>query len=192
MSASEYEKWERQHKIELYKPNQIGQVKVDGFKRVDRRSVEDRISLKQGNRFDLVELGTSLNHIYRLGDYERVDFTVSGDPQAAEVQIRAVEKRNRGPHYLHFGVTWDAEVKGKQDGTATMNLQLTRLNRLNAESVTDITLGTTISLETEFRQPLDYSGTFFVAPHFSVARLRQDYYSGVNRAGLYEIDAFRG
>jgi len=101
--------------------------------------------------------------------------------------FQAIEKR-WGPNLIRFGVTWDGEIKGKQDGNALINFKATRLNSLNAEWLTDISVGTLLSLQTEFYQPVDPLGIFFVAPRFEAYRTNQDVYLNTDEAAYRKFE----
>lgn len=191
VSEKVYRQIKDQRRLRPFEPKTVDSIRVAGFQRVDKRTVESRLSLQEASSFDLGDINSDLTKIYSLGDFERADFSVTEERQKNILSIRAIEKR-WGPNYFHFGVTWDGEIKGKRDGNALLNLQLTRLNRLNAEWITDIQMGTVLKFDSEFYQPLDYSGLFFVAPKISLLRMNQDFYSNQKRVATYEIDAVGG
>ncbi|MDB5037906.1 MAG: hypothetical protein JWQ35_1434 [Bacteriovoracaceae bacterium] len=186
-----FQKLKHREQNKPYEPERIDAVRVSGFQRVDKETVEQRLHLREGSPFDLTEINGELTQIYSLGDFERTDFALSEENKKNVLSVRAIEKR-WGPNYLHFGVTWDGEIKGKRDGTALINIQLTRLNRLNAEWITNIEMGSTLALDSEFYQPIGYRGYFFIAPKVSALRMYQDFYADQKRVAEYEIDAVAG
>jgi NTE family protein len=186
-----YENLKKIRRLNAYEPKRIDSIHIEGFQRVDKRTVESRLSLKPGDQFNLTELNADLTKIYSLGDFERADFSFKEEDQKNILSIRAIEKR-WGPNYFHFGVSWDGEIKGKRDGNALLNFQLTRLNRLNAEWITDVQMGSVLKLDSEFYQPLDYFGLFFIAPKVSSLRMNRDFYASQKRVATHEIDAVAG
>jgi NTE family protein len=191
ISPQAYKENAQRREQKHFEPKIIDELDVSGFDRVDKHTVQDRLGMRAGSSFDARELSSELESIYSQGDFERVDYAFSQDSGRNKLLIRAIEKR-WGPNYAHFGVTWDGEIKGKRDGNALLNLQLTRLNRLNAEWTIDTQVGSTLAFGTEFYQPLDYWGVTFVAPRFSAVRMYQDFYANEKRVAEYEIDSVGG
>jgi len=191
ISSSEYEDYQKKRRAHQFQPGVLHEVETRGFRRVDTKTIEHHLRFKKESQFHLIKLEEDLNEIYSLGDFQRVGFQFTQISPAPTLTIEAVEKP-WGPNYIHFAVTWDGEIKGKQDGNAIMNVRMTRLNRLNAEWTSDIQLGTFLELDSEFYQPLNYSGLFFVAPRIYSSRSHQDFYVDQNRTAQYEIDSVAG
>jgi NTE family protein len=104
-----------------------------------------------------------VSRIYELGDFERVDYVVDQEEGRSKLVIRAREKP-WGPNYLRFGMNVRNDFEGNTDFTVISRLTATRLNPLGAEWRSDVEIGHTRRISTEFYQPLDFSGVFFVVP----------------------------
>ncbi len=191
VESSDYRQWRSQLLAKQKRPRVLGKIRVDGFRRVDPRTITSRLSLKEGSPVKMETIEEEVDHIFSLGDFEKVRFSFDGAGDKTDLQIRAVEK-SWGPTYVRFAATWDGEIQGKQDGNALMNIKSTRINALNAESTTDLQVGTILSLDSEFYQPLTYSGLAFVAPQLSVWRQDEDIYQNENRVAEYEVDSVSG
>ena len=74
---------------------------------------------------------------------------------------------------MKFGASLETDLRGNIRAGALVNLTLTRINKRGAESRNDLQIGTQRLVRSEFYQPLDFKGRFFVAPRL-------------------EFDAFRG
>jgi len=100
--------------------------------------------------------------------------------------VSAVEK-SWGPNYLRFGLGLSSDFSGDAYFNILASHRRTWLNSLGAEWRTDLQLGHTSNLATEFYQPLDAHGSFFVAPHAAIERRASDLYQDNNRIARYDM-----
>ena len=147
----------------------IDEVQVTGVERVDARIVKARLRTRPGAGLDLAVLRADLDRIYRVGEFQQVDFNVSEQGESTRLIIDTEEK-SWGPRYLRFGLALEANFEGHGEFTALADFTQTHLNALGAESKTLLRIGDEDSIFTEFFQPLDFSGFSFVAPQFGYRR----------------------
>lgn len=114
---------------------------------------------------DLRALFEDLRRIYGLGEFEQVDFGFEERGEERGVVIRMREKP-WGPNYLHFGLEVATQGNGETLLQFLVNLTKTTINARGAEWRTDLLVGNQRGVFTEFYQPLDFAGRFFVAPRF--------------------------
>ena len=82
-----------------------------------------------------------------------------------------------------------------EDGTFTgrVGVTATRLNARGAELRNHIQVGATLGIETEFYQPLDFGGRFFVAPGFLILEDNQDVFDDDgDQLAVYEVSRRAG
>ena len=122
---------------------------------------------------DLRALFEDLRRIYGLGEFEQVDFGFEDRGEEHGVVIRIKEK-SWGPNYLHFGLEIATEGSGDTLLQFLVNLTKTTLNARGAEWRNDLLIGNDRGVFTEFYQPLDFGGRFFVAPRidFDAGRIK--------------------
>lgn len=143
-------------------------------------------TLDSNRSYNLDHIEKRANEIYASQDYERVDYE-SQSPSSVTLIPKA---KAWGPALLKFAVSWDGEIKGKQDGNALAHLHISNLNSLGAFWDTEVSIGTVLRLETEFTQPL--LPWFFVAPRLTVGRHDEDFYTGSHRQAELEVDSLAG
>ncbi|MGH9750803.1 MAG: BamA/TamA family outer membrane protein, partial [Candidatus Polarisedimenticolia bacterium] len=97
-----------------------------------------------------------------------------------------------GPNYLRFGVNFLNDFQGDTDFSVLGRLTRTRINALGAEWRTDGQFGETRRLSTEFYQPLDFTGTFFVVPRFSYSFFNTDVFDGDRNLATYRTRHLAG
>jgi NTE family protein len=157
------------------------------FVRVDRESkrYEPTIMAEMqsliGKPFSVDEVGARITKIYGLGNFETLDYSlVRGDPGAAAataqpaadgaetagetgLEIRA-RRKSWGPNYIRFGLNLQDDFQGNSRYNAAARFVVSELNELGAELLTDVQIGSTPRVFSEFYQPLDPGRTWFVAP----------------------------
>ncbi len=166
-------------------PTRIDSVRIEGASRVDRRILESRIRTRSGATLDLGLLQADLSRLYGLGDFEKVDYRLSRTDGGANLLIHAQEKP-WGPNYLRFGLTFVNDLEGDSTYGVRARYTRTRVNALGAEWRSDVKIGRDRSLASEFHQPLDFSGVFFVAPSVSLFDQFVNLYDGDRRVAEYE------
>jgi len=141
----------------------IHEIEVQGVSRVSPKLVANRIHTRPGDPLDLDTLADDLKRVYLIGEFEQVGFDLEGDPDRLRLVIRAVEK-SWGPWYIRPGAAIEANASGEGNFVALGMLRRPFINRFGAEWRSFLSVGDFFGLQSEFYQPLEYSGHFFVAP----------------------------
>ena len=182
VSEEEYAAWrEHQRAGRRSRPILVGAVGVQSSGRVDPRRIAPRIRTRAGEPLDLAVLQEDLTRVYRIGEFQSVDFQLgrAAADSAADLVITATEKP-WGPNYVRFGLA----LSDHFDGNATYNLlfyhRRSEVNSLGAEWRNQLALGNRFVADTEFYQPLDYGGRYFIAPDL---RFAADKYKTFDNAG---------
>ena len=170
----------------------VSSVQVTGNQRVDVRRIRGRIHSQAGEPLDLDAVSLDLMRIYGIGDFERVMFRVNPAGEQANELEYAVKEKPWGPTYLRFGLRLQSNFANDADWQMLLNLTRMNLNRLGGESRTDLEFGSESRVFSEFYQPLDFRGLWFVAPSVEYTSELQDLYDGDNRVADYEVDVFTG
>lgn len=174
-----------------FAPKQIASVTIEGTRRADRRVVDQMVEVRPGDPFDLPSIKRDLNQVYGLGDFQKVDVVVKPKADGADLTIRASEKP-WGPNYLRFNFNMFTEIEGQTEVNALGDLIFTRLNSYGGEWRTDLQLGTTMGIFSEFFQPFDYDGLFFIAPSIRALRTSYGSYVGTDHVADYGVDSATG
>lgn len=134
--------------------------------------VEARISLKPGEPLSEAVVAQDLKAIYSTGLFERVDVRqIARDGElGAEVEAKP---KSWGPNYLRLGFELEETVGEDADFNLAIGYDATQLNRLGAEWRTQFQFGASRVLYSEWYQPLDYRGRWFVVPYLDY-QWRQD------------------
>ena len=160
--------------LELRRPSQgpelrtVG-IEVKGLERVDERIVRRRLRTEIGAPLSLDTLREDLGRVYGLGDFSFVDFEVVPQADGWLVQIVVEEKRG-GPFFLRSALNLDLDENQKIKTSFVLNITAMRLNALGGEWRTDLKFGSAQDLKSEFYQPLDFAGRWFLAGRLGVHR----------------------
>ncbi len=127
-----------------------------------------------------------MRRIYGTGDFEHVNYRFLEEPGRRVLAVDAVEK-SWGPDYLRFGLGLSSDFGGDAYFNLLASYRKTWLNSLGAEWRTDVQFGHTRGLVSEFYQPLDPRGTWFVAPYVFFEKRIADIYQGRERIARYDI-----
>lgn len=121
---------------------------------------------------DVPELEADLKRIYGLGYYESVGWSLAPTEAGPVLVIRAREK-SWGPNYLSFGLNYEDNFEGNTRFNLAAGLRMTELNRLGAEWLTGVQLGTQPWVRSQWYQPLTFGYDRFAV--VGVEYRRDDY-----------------
>lgn len=149
-------------------PIQIASVMVNSPGRVDPRRVRRQVRSKPDSPLDMDVLSQDMARVLRLGDFEFVDYTLESrdDTPARDLVVHTTSKR-WGPNYLRFGLSLEGHLDGQTRFAFLVNHRMSQINHLGAEWRNLFSLGSPLSLDSEFYQPLSLNGRFFIAPKVS-------------------------
>jgi NTE family protein len=167
-------------------------VRVTGAKRVNPEVIAAAIRTQAGGEFDPRVADEDMKRIYARGDFERVSYTLAGDPAAGRVLTADVVEKSWGPNYLRFGLGLSSDLRGDSFFTLVGTHRATWLNSLGGEWRNDVQIGHADRLATEFHQPLTPAQRAFVAVRGELAREPFDLYIGGNRLARYRRGTYGG
>lgn len=149
-------------------------IEVEGTGRVAETAVRERLSVRPGEPLDPLALDYSLGRVHDLGYFKSVDYRIE-DRAEGTVLIVQTEPKPWGPNFLLFGIGLESDLDGSSEINIRASLRFTQLNRLGAEVPIKMSMGTVDRFDAEFFQPIDYNGTFFLAPGGEFLRTPEAY-----------------
>jgi NTE family protein len=164
----------------------VDEIRIAEQQRVNPKTAQAIMRTQAGKPLDQQVLDADMRRLYGTGDYEHVTFRFMDVPGSRVLEVVPVEK-SWGPDYLRFGLGLSTDFKGDAFFNLLASYRKTWLNSLGAEWRTDLQVGRTTQLVTEWYQPLNAEGSFFVAPHAGVQRSSADLYQGKNRIASYAM-----
>jgi len=160
----------------LKKKIQITKIKVVGENRVPVSSIKNRIKTKPGP-LNIQSIQNDLRRIHGMGDFQTVTYEITPSTNGYELSYIPVEKF-WGPGYLRFGTKIELTTDSTFLWSVLLNYTRTQLNDLNGEFLVDVEFGGYRRMvRTEWYQPINSDGRFFVAPSFLYTDEDSDFYS---------------
>jgi len=161
-------------------------VRVDERSRRYRERIEADLSPVVGKTLDPQAMERHLSRLYGDDIFESLDYSIVRDGNADGIEV-AARRKSWGPNYLHFGLELQDDFEGSNSFNAGVRIQVTEVNAFGAEWQTDLRVGESPRLLTEFYQPLGYSSRWFVAPRLLVERRNFDIISDDERLATYRV-----
>lgn len=162
------------------------------FVRVDAKSLRYRERLEAellpvvGKPLDPGAMEQRLSHLYGDDNFELLDYKIVRDHEAEGIEVSA-RRKSWGPNYVRFGLELQEDFEGSNSFNAGIRTQVTEVNKYGAEWQTDLRIGASPRLFTEFYQPIGYARNWFVAPRLLVERRNFDFILDEERLATYRV-----
>jgi NTE family protein len=151
----------------------VDYIRVEGTDRLSPKLIRKRVRTKVGEPLDLAVVRGDLERVYKIGEFENVGFSLERVGDRVGLVITATEK-SWGPWYFQPGAAIRTDLDGQGEFLATGLLRRPHLNRLAAEWKSFVSLGSATTVFSEFFQPVEFTGKFFVAPSVLLLDGRSD------------------
>lgn len=129
---------------------------------VDDALILAQLTQRLNAPLDSDQLEVDMRKIYGIGAFSSVDFNLQPIDENAILEIHTIENRD-GNRFWRFGLSLQDDFDGNSAFTGSASLTWTQLNRLGAEWRNVIRIGELQQLSTEFYQPIDEQGRYFVS-----------------------------
>lgn len=140
---------------------------VDSIELVNNSAVDDRAIMRHlhqeiGTPLDLDQLKGDLGEIFDFGVFELVDFELVKD-EAGNTTLRIITNtKYYAPNILNFGLTYSGGSEGRSYLDARLRVTKLEMNRFGSELRTDVQLGRSSGIQSEYYQPLYWTRRPFV------------------------------
>ncbi len=138
-------------------------IKLDNQSDVADGLIEVHVTQRLDEKLDMKRLEQDLREIYAMGLFKTVDFSVDQGPDGATLNIIAIEDKTR-EKFWRFGLNVEDDLEGNSAYSASASFTWTQLNSLGGEWRSVIRIGERQQLTTQFYQPLDERGRWFIEP----------------------------
>jgi NTE family protein len=170
----------------------VDDIRVEGLKRTNPAVALALIESKPGEPLTEEKLSADLRRIYGTGDFESISYRMVGGETGPRAMIIEPVEKAWGPDYLRFGLGLAADFSGDAQFNALVQYRKSWLNRLGAEWTTEVQIGQNTHLSTEFYQPLNEAGKWFVAPNFFVGQQVRGVFDGEDKVAEYLTSVTQG
>ncbi len=166
----------------------VDRIAVKNDSRVPDRTIRKHVRQQLGQFLYLDELAQDLTALYDFGVFELVDFQLSRDTQAGpdSTTLTVIAKRKYySPNIVHFGLAYEGGQAGLSALNARVRVTSLELNGWGGEVRTDLQLGETDALRSEYYQPLGWHRRPFVAASLTLQSQIHDWYYEMWNLGEY-------
>ncbi len=167
----------------------VDEIRFENLRHVNADTAQTVMETRPGQPIDQTTLDKDMRRLYGTGDFEHVNYRFLEEPGRRVLAVDAVEK-SWGPDYLRFGLGLSSDFSGNAYFNILTSYRKTWLNQLGAEWRTDLQIGQTSSLQSEFYQPLSAQRSFFVAPHVAIERRAANLFQGDDLIARYRLGSF--
>jgi NTE family protein len=140
----------------------ISEIVLTNDSGVDDALILAQLSQPLNAPLDKEQLNADLRKIYGIGAFSTVDFNLRPQGENAILELRTIESR-AGNKFWRFGVSLQDDFEGNSAYTGSASFTWTQINRLGAEWRNVLRIGEVQQVATEFYQPVDRLGRYFVS-----------------------------
>ena len=170
----------------------VDEIRVEGLKRANPAVAMSLVESKPGEPLSEEKLGADLRRIYGTGDFESISYRITGGETGPRAMLIEPVEKSWGPDYLRFGLGLASDFSGDSQFNALVQYRRSWLNRLGAEWVTEVQVGQDTHFGTEFYQPLNEAGKWFVAPSVFVGQQTRGLFIGEEKVADYLTSVTQG
>jgi len=171
--------------VELKALGTVDEIRFEGLERTNPEVLRSLVESKPGEPLTEERVSADLRRIYGRGDFESVDYRIEQGPAGRVMVIMPLEK-DWGPDYLRFGLGIATDFQGENIFNVLVQYRKTWLNKLGGEWLTEAQVGQNAHLFTQFIQPVEERGRYFVAPYAYIGQSTRGVFFGENRIAEYE------
>ena len=164
----------------------VDEIRFEGLQRVNPETLRWLVESKRGEPLMEDTISADLRRIYGRGDFESIDYDIQQEPGGRALIFRPREKE-WGPDYLRFGLGLASDFHGDSIFNLLVQYRKTWMNRLGGEWLTEAQIGQDTHLFTEFVQPVDERGRYFVAPYAWIGQTNRGVFIGEDRVAEYNV-----
>jgi NTE family protein len=168
----------------------VDEIRFEGLQRTNPEVLRPLVRSQTGEPLAEEKIAGDLRRIYGRGDYESVGYRIAEENGKRILLIQPREKA-WGPDYLRFGVGFSTDFRGLNPFNILASYRKTWINRLGAEWLSELQVGSNPSLFTEFYQPLNEGGHVFVAPYLRYGQATEGVFVDGRRIADYRVQQSR-
>jgi NTE family protein len=187
VSEAEYLQWRARQRRQPVELPVIDAIRVENRSPLSDRVIKSRIKMRPGKPLDLEKLSDDLGRLFGLDAFERVRFDLRREGEDM-ILVYQLEARERGRHYLRFGLNLEADLGREANFNLGLNHVWFPINAWDGELRTEGQIGDTMRFGTELYQPIDARDWFFAMPFVNYEKRDIDVYQGSDRVANFDLD----
>ncbi|MBT8141290.1 MAG: BamA/TamA family outer membrane protein [Gammaproteobacteria bacterium] len=182
-----YAKWLNNQRRSFVSIPEVDIIEIVGNQRVSTQQIRSRVKLRSSTMLNFTQLEKDLEDVYAIDEFESVDYKIANQADNKNTLQIHVKEKPWGPNYFRFGLKIEDDFEGGNRNNLIANHRWTQLNALGGEWNNAISIGSDRYIESELYQPINYSGTHFVAPKIAFSEETIDFFDNQNRIAEYTL-----
>jgi NTE family protein len=170
----------------------VDEIHIEGLQRTNPAVVRELVQSEPGQPLSEEKVGSDLRRIFGTRDYEGISYRIVGEEYGPRAMIIEPTEKSWGPDYLRFGLALASDFQGDSQFNLLVQYRKTWLNRLGGEWTTEAQIGQDTHLFTEFYQPLNEQGLWFIAPNAVIGQQTRGVFAGKDKIADYLISVGQG
>ena len=144
-----------------------------------------------GKPLDKERVRDRLSSLYALDLFESIDYALIEEDGRSGLEL-SLRRKSWGPNYVRVGLNLEDDFEGNSRYNAALRFIMTEINKYGAEWLSDLQIGDTPRVFTEFYQPISLFSRYFVAPRFEFQERSVNLLSGEQRIADYRVRTIEG
>jgi len=171
----------------------VAEIRIEGLEKTNPAVVRELVQSKPGEPLSEEKVGHDLQRVYGTRDYESISYRIMGGGETGpRAMIIEPKEKSWGPDYLRFGLGLESDFQGDNQFNALVQYRKTWLNRLGGEWTIEAAVGQNTHLASEFYQPLNEEGKWFIAPNGYIGQQTRAVFVGKDKIADYLISVGQG
>ncbi len=165
----------------------VDEIRVEGLAKTNPAVVRELVESKPGEPLSEEKISADMRRIFGTRDYENIDYRIVGGDVGPRAMLIEPKEKAWGPDYLRFGLALASDFQGDNQFNALVQYRKTWINRLGGEWTTEAQIGQNTHVFTEFYQPLNEEGHWFIAPNAMIGQQTRGAFVGQDKVANYLI-----
>jgi NTE family protein len=165
----------------------VDEIRVEGLEKSNPAVVRELVESKPGEPLSEAKVGADMQRIYGTRDFESLGYRIVGGDTGPRAMIIEPREKSWGPDYLRFGLGLASDFQGDSQFNALVQYRKTWLNHLGAEWTSELQVGQDTHLFTEFYQPLNEEGRWFIAPNGVIGQQSRGVFVDEQKVATYLV-----
>jgi NTE family protein len=184
LSPQAYAEYKLQHRYMPRTLKTVDFIEIHGNQRVPTKMISSHMQTRVGQVWSFDRINHDLQTIYGLGYFRQVNASIGYDGNRSGLVITVVEKPWQ-PNYLRFGLGIEDDFEGGSQYELLFGWTRSEINRLGGQWRNQFEIGSNRRIYTELYQPVNYSGTVFIAPQAEYKNTLSNIYNGQDLVAQY-------
>ncbi|NVK86826.1 MAG: patatin-like phospholipase family protein [Gammaproteobacteria bacterium] len=157
----------------------IVKIIINNQSQVNNDRILSKISIREGDQFDLKAIEKDVDTIYGMGYFNLVQYSLKPVDGGYQVTFN-VKDKSWGPNYLRLGFNFSTSEDIDSRFNFTASYLMTNLNDYNGELALDLMFGNDKRFALDWYQPLDTIWSPFFEAQTSFTSKQYNFYSNQN------------